>query len=48
MWSPGFTGEKARRASYWDTEAYCLFLATHPPQVAEQLLLPFQPTRQGH
>ncbi len=37
----GFTGEKYGGASYWDTEAYCLpfFLASHPHEVARQLLL---------
>ena len=37
----GFTGEKYGGASYWDTEAYCLpfFLASHPEQVARNLLL---------
>jgi maltose phosphorylase len=36
----GFTGEKYGGSTYWDTEAYCIpfFLATAPPQVAQNLL----------
>jgi len=37
----GFTGEKYRGSTYWDTEAYCVpfYLATAPQEVSRNLLI---------